>query len=91
MEVLHHEDFNLGANFTLAAWSFTNGLPQQHIGLPRKEAEYVLHPTQGGDAFNLRVYIGQGARGMLTGLANDAARLPGKAPPMRGALSYEMK
>jgi hypothetical protein len=60
MEVLHHEDFNLGANFTLAGWSFTNGLPQQHIGLPRKEAEYVLHPTEGGAAFNLRIYIGQG-------------------------------
>ncbi len=60
MEVLHHEDFNLGSDFTIAAWSFTNGLPHQHIGLPRKEAEYVLHPTEGGAAFNVRVYIGQG-------------------------------
>ena len=60
IEVMHHEDFNLGANFTLAAWAMTNGLPDQHIGLPRKEAEYVLHPTAGGAAFNLRVYIGQG-------------------------------
>lgn len=60
MEVLHHELFNLGANFTVTAWTMTNGLPAQHVGLPRKEAEYVLHPTEGGDFFNLRIYIGQG-------------------------------
>ena len=60
MEVPHHELLNLGANFTITAWSLTNALPAQHIGLPRKEAEYVMHPTEGGDFFNLRFYIGQG-------------------------------
>jgi hypothetical protein len=33
-----------------------------HIGIPRKEAEYVLHPTSAGaNGFNLRFYIGMGA------------------------------
>jgi hypothetical protein len=60
IEVLHHEDFNLGDQFTLAAWAMTSLLVNQHIGLPRKEAEYVLHPTEGAGAYNLRFYIGQG-------------------------------
>ena len=61
MEVLHSDEFNFADSLTLAAWARVDGLPAQHIGLPRKETEYVLHPTDaGGNGFNLRFYIGLG-------------------------------
>ncbi|MBT3267997.1 LamG domain-containing protein [Candidatus Poribacteria bacterium] len=72
IEVLHHENLNLGDQFTLAAWAMTNLLPQQHIGLPRKEAEYVLHPTEGGAAYNLRFYVGQGGAWAAPVISADA-------------------
>jgi len=61
IEVEHHEDFNLTDSLTIAAWARIDAIPMDHIGIPRKEAEYVLHPTSaGGDGFNLRFYIGIG-------------------------------
>lgn len=61
IEVEHHEDFNLGESLTVAAWAKIDAIPMDHIGIPRKESEYVLHPTNaGGDGFNLRFYIGMG-------------------------------
>lgn len=61
MEVQHTDEFNLGESMTLAAWARIDSIPMQHIGIPRKETEYVLHPTDaGGDGFNLRFYVGIG-------------------------------
>ena len=57
IEVLHHEDLNLTDGFTLAAWAQVDALPGSHIGIPRKEAAYVLHPTAAGASFNVRTYI----------------------------------
>jgi hypothetical protein len=61
VEVGHSDTLNLGNSMTLAAWAKIDSLPMQHIGIPRKETEYVLHPTDaGGNGFNLRFYVGIG-------------------------------
>lgn len=61
MEVQHSDEFSLGQSMTLAAWARIDSLPMTHIGIPRKENEYVLHPTDaGGGGFNLRFYVGIG-------------------------------
>ena len=61
MEVAHSGDLNFVDSMTIAAWARTDGIPLEHIGIPRKETEYVLHPTNaGGNGFNLRFYVGIG-------------------------------
>jgi hypothetical protein len=57
MEVEHNEVFNLN-QMTVAAWARVDNLPMSHIGIPRKENEYVLHPTiGGGGGYNIRFYV----------------------------------
>lgn len=59
IEVENSDEFNFTDSVTLTAWANIDSIPMQHIGIPRKETQYVLHPTDaGGKGFNLRFYVG---------------------------------
>ncbi len=57
IELAHHDDFDLPNSYTLAVWAMINDIPQDHIGIPRKEGSYILHPSRVGDGYNFHTYV----------------------------------
>jgi len=57
IELAHHDDFNLPDGYTIALWAKINNLPHDHIGLPRKQGSYIIHPSKIGDGYNFHTYV----------------------------------
>ena len=57
IELAHHDDFDLPDGYTVAVWAMIDDLPQDHIGIPRKEGSYILHPSKVGDGYNFHTYV----------------------------------
>ena len=57
IELAHHDDFNLPDGYTIAEWAMIDDIPMDHIGIPRKEGSYILHPSKVGDGYNFHTYI----------------------------------
>ena len=54
---LFRSDFNLPDGFTIAMWAMIDDIPLDHIGIPRKEGSYILHPSKAGDGYNFQTYF----------------------------------
>lgn len=57
IELAHHEDFDLPDGYTISVWAMIDDLPMDHIGIPRKQDSYILHPSKAGDGYNLQSYV----------------------------------
>lgn len=57
IELAHHDDFDLPDGYTIAMWAMIDDLPMDHIGIPRKEGSYILHPSKAGDGYNFQTYF----------------------------------
>lgn len=65
IELAHHDDFNLADGYTIAVWAMIDDLPLDHIGLPRKQGSYIVHPSKAGDGFNFQTYINNGGNKLV--------------------------
>jgi hypothetical protein len=57
IELAHHDDFNLPDGYTIALWAQIDDLPHDHIGLPRKQGSYIIHPSKSGNGYNFHTYV----------------------------------
>jgi hypothetical protein len=65
IELAHHDDFDLPDGYTIALWAMIEDLPHDHIGLPRKQGSYIIHPSKAGNGYNFQTYIIDGGNKLV--------------------------
>ena len=66
IELAHHDDFDLAGGYTIAVWAMINDLPMDHIGIPRKQGSYIIHPSKAGDGYNFQTYMNDGLNKLVS-------------------------
>lgn len=72
MELEHHEDFNFPEALTIMVWANISEItPQEWVGMPRKENEYVLAAHRGNKVeMTMWVHVGGGWIGPIPALGS---------------------